>query len=334
MFCSKCGTQLPDDALFCIKCGQKTLTVSNDGQGSDVSVQQNVSDADKYANGEGNAKVSKNLEEFNVKNMFSERVNSEVFATRTSQNKLFTLYSTLIPTLKEIEKNTSEIQGRERRIASLRDKSNVKYGFGPKILAGIFVLVFIIQFFNNPIGDLGEFLVTRIVDPLLKGIDDWFVLIKIPVWIILAVGVGFLVTPLFVTVICALVWLIYFRFVRFNIIYNNCLKQASELEKENQEIIKKREGLCHSIVEELKYVPKKYRYSHALEYFVDLYNSSRVDTLKEAVNIYVTDMQAQNQEQHLKEIAETTVSILWNVEEMVDILRSISGDVSTISSSF
>ena len=26
MFCSKCGTQLSDDAMFCFKCGEKILT--------------------------------------------------------------------------------------------------------------------------------------------------------------------------------------------------------------------------------------------------------------------------------------------------------------------
>lgn len=328
MFCSKCGTKLSDDALFCMKCGNKVSVFSDNEQNTYLASQQSTSDIESKVNADGNANVSKNFDNLTIKNVFSERVNSEIFDNRTSQNKLFSLYSSLIPSVKKIERDTSNITEMEEQIKGLRDKTKVPYGRGPKIIKGIFVFVLIFQFFDNPVANFFNAIATFFMNPMVEVIEDWFFLFRLIGTFFISFIVGIFITPLLIAMICGSIWLIYYKVSGFKKIYSKRLAEAEELEKKYQERVKDREATCLSIAEGLKYVPRKYRTSQALTYFVETYNNSRVDTLKEAVNMYVTDTQAQKQLELTKELTKVSVAILWNIEELVAIQGGGAFDVN------
>lgn len=86
------------------------------------------------------------------------------------------------------------------------------------------------------------------------------------------------------------------------------------MQSEIDALSQKREVKCSEVKDLLAYVPKIYRYSEAIEYFVELYNSSRVDTLKEAINTYVHD----------KQEAEKLKLVQARVDEMIQYLAYIA----------
>ena len=103
--------------------------------------------------------------------------------------------------------------------------------------------------------------------------------------------------------------------------YKRNLAEAEKIERVRDDLLKERDKLCYSEKDKLMYVPKKYRYSGALEYFVDLYNSTRVDTLKEAVNTYVHDKQEEEKRKLIEEKLNQVIRYLSSVEESLEYMR-------------
>lgn len=330
MFCSKCGTKLSDDALFCVECGNKVKEIAENEQGMHVSPADGTPNTIHKVNAEGNAGVTKNFDNLNIENVFSERINSEIFDDRASQNKLFSLYSSLVPVVKKIEDQTSKLQEMNEEIKHLKDKSEVPFGWGPKIVKAVTIIVLIFQFFDKGLDKISYPILTTLVNPLLAAIEDWFWLIKIPAFLILTLGVGVLITPIIMGTIAWIIWFIYFKLIRFKVVYRKRLGEAAILEKKCQELEKEREKTCLSITEEIKYVPKTYRTSHALSYFVEMYNNSRVDSLKEAVNMYVKDSLAQEQLKSIQELTKVSIATLWNIEEIAAKETGIVHDINEV----
>lgn len=107
-----------------------------------------------------------------------------------------------------------------------------------------------------------------------------------------------------------------------NIKYKSNLKKADELEIPLNQLLSERNSMCHAIKNEIAYVPKTYRYSQALTYFVEMYEQQRVDTLKEAINCYVND----------KHQAELLYTIEENVNHVLEYLSGISEMTVSVNS--
>ena len=302
MFCSNCGSELSQGAQFCSKCGKQIIT-------TDVSI----------VNEEGfekNAPVSANFENITVHNQFSERVNSELFADRKSQNKLFSLYAELIAPVKKIEKLTEEIETQEQQITYLRNEFNAEM---PRMgcLTVIAFIVFAVLFWidGSPVETLAEMTMPRIVEPVLQWAmkTDVF-LITWSVTLIMYLLTIFAI-PLLFTIVFKIIWRITVARIYKKIKYKKNLAQAEHIKKACDNLLKERDAICYAEKEKLMYVPKKYRYSEAIAYFADLYNSTRVDTLKEAVNIYAHDKQEAEKLKAITKKVNEVISYLSAIEE-------------------
>lgn len=109
-----------------------------------------------------------------------------------------------------------------------------------------------------------------------------------------------------------------------------CNKTADKLCNLNDSL----EDQINRIGNLLQFVPPKYRSSNALSYFVESYQNSRVDNLKEAVNAYDTyyfrKQTVQIQEQILEQErrnAEALARIEYNQLCMMDQLDGIRSDI-------
>lgn len=75
------------------------------------------------------------------------------------------------------------------------------------------------------------------------------------------------------------------------------------------------------------FVPPKYRYSAAMEFFVDAYANSKVDNLKEAVNLYDTNNYREQMIQAQQATLEMMQSIAFNQLQQMDQLNKLEKDV-------
>ena len=278
MFCSNCGCELSEEVRFCSKCGKAIIT-------TEVA-------AVKEEEFEKNAPVSAEFENVTVQNQFSERVNSELFADRRSQNKLFSLYADLINPVKKIEELTEKINECGSQIKYLRNEKNAEIEHGRiSIVLGILL--------GMPLGFL-------IVAFITEGELNFFSFIM-----------GYIVMPAVLTVVFRKIWKGTYGKYYKNREYKKNLSKADKFESMQSDLLKERDEVCFSIKDKLMYVPKKYRYSEALAYFVDLYNSTRVDTLKEAVNVYAHDKQEEEKIQILTEKINEVIVYLASIGERV-----------------
>ncbi|MBP3593471.1 MAG: zinc-ribbon domain-containing protein [Lachnospiraceae bacterium] len=277
MFCSNCGYELPDGVQFCSKCGTRI-------RNGDLVVV-------KEEEFENNAPVSAKFENITVQNQFSERVNSELFADRRSQNKLFSVYAELIAPVKKIEGLTESIKSCDEQIAYLRDEKNAEIAHGCLSIVVATVVGF-------PLG--------AIVGFQEKILDYSFLL-----------GYSFMfLFPVLLTFVFRIIWKLTYGQIYKRITYKENLKKADALENMRDDLLKERDAVCFAEKDKLMYVPKKYRYSGAISYFVDLYNSSRVDTLKEAVNAYAHDKQVAEKLKLLSSQIDVITEFLGSIEEI------------------
>ena len=123
--------------------------------------------------------------------------------------------------------------------------------------------------------------------------------------------------PLFGLVVYLLVWSLVIGPILQKRTYAKNLAEAEKVQGDIETLSQRREAKCSEVKDLLAYVPKLYRYSEAIEYFVELYNSSRVDNLKEAINTYVHD----------KQEAEKVEVIRTGVDEVVQYLSYIAEKV-------
>jgi uncharacterized Zn finger protein (UPF0148 family) len=270
MYCPKCGNELTSDNVFCPKCGTKI--------------------ASDLATSHENAPISKNFENVDVQNAFTQRVNSELFDDRRSQNMLFSLYAKLVKPVKEIEAITEKIENLQQKILELRDVKSINDRFFSRIIIIVFIAVLVIQFFPGTLagsfydGVVGPYIFVPVTDFLMEHL-----------WQLIAILLGvvfWLITLLFTPIVFTIPAIFVANFLSSLYVkakYKSNLKMAEELELELNQFFSERTSMCNAIKNEIAYVPKAYRYSHALRYFAEMYEQQRVDTLKEAVNCYVND---------------------------------------------
>lgn len=297
MYCTKCGNELAGDNVFCPKCGTKVVS-------------------DLVASNE-NASISKYFEKVDVQNVFTERVNSEVFDDRRSQNMLFSLYAKLVNPVKEIEAITSRIENLQENIRELRDVKSIKDRFGWIIII-VFIAVLVIQFFPGTLaesfydGIIGPYIFTPVVNFLKEHLWQLiYLLLGLVFWLI-----TLLFTPIVFT-IPAIIIKTFLSSLNVKAKYKLNLKKAEEYELELNQLLSERTSMCIDIKNEIAYVPKAYRHSHALRYFAEMYEQQRVDTLKEAVNCYVND-------KHQAELLNTIETNVNKVLEYLDFIAEMT----------
>lgn len=259
------------------------------GEVADVDMAATFECAGDYVTG---GRVSKRFENVSVENKFTERVNSDSFNDRQSRNKLFSLYADLVAPVRKVEELSGKMKELQKNVEFFRDENNVDYGFGPYIAVGVFIVAFIMSFFdNNIVASLLDAISPVMVTPVTDWLENTLPLIlAIP-----AMLIYLLLTMVFVAFLCALVfiivWLIYFILIKQKIGYRSNLKLADKLQAELDELSAERDQLRQEMQEKLKYVPNEYRHSEALNYLSTVYRTSRADTLKEAVNLYEQEME-------------------------------------------
>lgn len=302
VFCSNCGYELPDGVQFCSKCGTRI-------RNGDLVVV-------KEEEFENNAPVSAKFENITVQNQFSERVNSELFADRRSQNKLFSVYAELIAPVKKIEGLTEQISECNKKMAYLKDENNAEM---PQItrLTVIAFIIFAVLFWldGSPVETVSEMIMPGIVEPVLQwAMEQDAFLIKWSITLIMGLFTMFTI-PLLFTIAFRILWHMIVARNFKKIKYRNNLTQAEQIEHMRDGLLGERDAICLEVKDKLMYVPKKYRYSEAISYFVDLYNSSRVDTLKEAVNTYAHDKQEAEKLQQIMGKIDGVMRYLALIEE-------------------
>lgn len=112
------------------------------------------------------------------------------------------------------------------------------------------------------------------------------------------------------------------------IIKNISNKKKYKYYTEEKNEAERKIGIClQHLTPALQYVPPKYRFSEALEYMADSYANSRVDNLKEAVNLYDT-YEFRNE---MKEGMQLALQRLQNIEYLQEAtlnrLSAISADI-------
>ena len=309
MYCPRCGNELASDTVFCPKCGTKV--------------------ASDLATSHENAPISKNFENVDVQNVFTERVNSELFDDRRSQNMLFSLYARLVNPVKEIEAITETIENLQQRIRELRDVKSINDRFFKWIIIIVFIAVLVIQFFP---GTLAALFYDSVVGPYIYApVTDF---LEEHLWQLISIllGVAFwLITLLFTPIVFTIPAIFITTFLSSPYVkakYKLNLKKADELELELNQLFSERTSMCNTIKNEIAYVPKAYRYSHALRYFAEMYEQQRVDTLKEAVNCYVND---EHQAELLNTIEENVNKVLEYLSSIAEMTVSVNSNLETLN---
>ncbi|MCC8152671.1 MAG: hypothetical protein LIO96_14850 [Lachnospiraceae bacterium] len=96
--------------------------------------------------------------------------------------------------------------------------------------------------------------------------------------------------------------------------------RSEELERLTQEQPELKEEISNGILkirDAVCFVPPQYRYSGAVQYFVEAYNNSKADNLKEAVNSYDTyyfRMQSEANQQKLLAMQQRQEELLQEIE--------------------
>jgi len=217
---------------------------------------------------------------------------------------LFTLYERLVQPFREVEGLQAEIENKKSNIE--KNKLEIKgflsrFWFALKILAILFIVLKFVVFLVAcyPLKDTVLFTIAEkyycITDEIFGYHSDlWF----------------FILIPLILAVITSLVP---------NLLINKKLKN---LNAKLQEEIVVLECQLSEKVDALRdvacFVPMDYRNSYALEFFVNAFANSKIDNLKEAVNL--SDTQAYRN------------SMLQSQKQMCNMLSQIAFNQLTISS--
>ena len=103
--------------------------------------------------------------------------------------------------------------------------------------------------------------------------------------------------------------------------------QNEKYQKEIDELMPIVNSEMEDISEVACFIPPNYRYSDALDFFVEAYANSKVDNLKEAVNLYDTNEYRQNMLDYQAEMVEWTKAIAFAELEQAEQLKNIRSDI-------
>lgn len=250
------------------------------------------------------------------------RINTRIEAVEDPQiNKvLFSIYEKLIEPFKKIEAKVARINNLQELIEENKEYTKCsferilyfsKYLFIPFIIINI-ILVFA---FDNGVDDSGLIKVAWFF-PLFEKLYDifhnWF-------FELLEYTYIFLIQPFIDSMV-----VISIIVIAVNTVHKF---QNEKYQKEIDELIPIVNSEMDNISEVACFIPPNYRYSDALDFFVDSYTNSKVDNLKEAVNLYDTNEYRQNMLDYQAEMVEWTKAIAFAELEQAEQLKNIRNDI-------
>lgn len=129
----------------------------------------------------------------------------------------------------------------------------------------------------------------------------------------------YLANPIIFAAVCVGLFIII-----MNLVYNH---QNEKNQKEIDELTPVINKEIYDLSEVSCYIPPDYRYSKALDFFVNAYSNSKVDNLKEAVNLFDTNEYRENMLYYQQKLCELQEEILYVELEQLNQLNSLSRDV-------
>ena len=248
------------------------------------------------------------------------RINTRIEAVDDPKiNKaLFSIYEKLIEPFKKIEAKVARINNLQELIEENKEYTKCsfsrilyfsKYIFFPLLIINIIIVsinmdneIFLRKFL--PLEALFEFLIDNYDTTFLD---------------LLYFAYCFLFHPIFLSF-----FIIGIIVITVNIIHKF---QNEKYQKEIDELMPIVNSEMEDISEVACFIPPNYRYSDALNFFVDSYANSKVDNLKEAVNLYDTNEYRQNMLDYQAEMVEWTRAIAFAELEQAEQLKNIRNDI-------
>lgn len=247
------------------------------------------------------------------------RINTRIEAVDDPKiNKaLFSIYEKLIEPFRQIEAKISRVNDLQEAIDDNKDYTKcslerifhfAKYIFIPTLIVNI---IFVASLDDD--ATIGKFLpLYRLFDYMIDNHDSMFIeLLLLPY--------AYVLHPIFVSLIITAIIVII-----VNIIH---MIQNKKYQQEIDELIPIINQETDSISEVACFIPPSYRYSQALDFFVDAYANSKIDNLKEAVNLYDTNEYRQNMLDYQKQTVEWLQTIAFAELEQAEQLSRISKDI-------
>ncbi len=261
------------------------------------------------------------LENYNqINEVPISRINTRIEAVNDPKvNKiLFSLYEKMVEPYRRIEAKISRVNDLQEAIDDNKDYTKCsfsrviyfsKYLFIPLIIANLIIVFsnsqndeFITKYF--PLSDFFEFVLDKFDSLFLEILSVAYVMVLHPIF----------VAMIFIGIIVIIVNIIHMIENKKN------QKEIDELTPViNKEIYDLSEVSC--------YIPPDYRYSKALDFFVNAYSNSKVDNLKEAVNLFDTNEYRENMLYYQQKLCELQEEILYVELEQLNQLNSLSRDV-------
>lgn len=248
------------------------------------------------------------------------RINTRIEAVDDPKiNKaLFSIYEKLIEPFKKIEAKVTRINNLQGAIEENKEYTKCsferilyfsKYIFFPLLIINIIIVS--INMDNEIL--LRKFLpLEALFEFLIDNYDTTFL-------DLLYFAYCFLFHPIFLSF-----FIIGIIVITVNIIHKF---QNEKYQKEIDEIMPIVNSEMEDISEVACFIPPNYRYSDALDFFVEAYANSKVDNLKEAVNLYDTNEYRQNMLDYQAEMVEWTKAIAFAELEQAEQLKNIRSDI-------
>lgn len=312
MFCSKCGTQLPDGANFCHVCGEQLELVPLNTMNSAA-----LGDLNQRMDEEGFS-----IDQRVMDGSALSKARSVMMPTgdRKNNEALFALYAKLIDPVRALELLEVRIASCVQRIEDARHR---KFRGGVAVFFLSLLAVSVLSYwwcFSKSTGADGSF--TGDGFPL-------FVLAYIAKVGTTAGSIALVfLYPLIVGLICATSITIVVSILA-NLRIKSVINKTSETEGAKvAEYESQRVQIMDSISPYICYVPPDYRTSERLECMVNAFVNCKVENLKEAVLLVDTELYRAQSIDCLRAISDNTGQIMSKLTHMQSTLNSIDQSAS------
>ena len=248
------------------------------------------------------------------------RINTRIEAVDDPKiNKaLFSIYEKLIEPFKKIEAKVARINNLQELIEENKEYTKCSFSRILYFSKYIFFPLLIINIIIVSINMDNEILLRKLLplealfEFLIDNYDTTFL-------DLLYFAYCFLFHPIFLSF-----FIIGIIVIIVNVIHKF---QNEKYQKEIDELMPIVNSEMEDISEVACFIPPNYRYSDALDFFVDSYANSKVDNLKEAVNLYDTNEYRQNMLDYQAEMVEWTKAIAFAKLEQAEQLKNIRNDI-------
>lgn len=230
---------------------------------------------------------------------------------------LFSMYDSLIEPVKNIEADIDRINQNRNRIENINIRSHhsiIKFII-------VYIIIFALMTAYITVIETGyekaHDYSTRLQEKY-RTWNDYYEVVN-PSLYEFTHGLDAVMYPAYVSVAVVIVWYVLER--------KKDKEKIKVIEDSNKDIESVIARKVRAIEKEISFVPPKYRHSHALEYFVESYENSRINNLLEAVNAYDTFEHRKNVEGALLAICNILQQIAYNQAVEIEQLKGIRRDI-------